>query len=156
MHRALVLLLLAGCEGHVVFHGTVRVSEDVAPTEPAPILLLINDDYRYPSEPIDGMWGTREGGVHVIEPSAELDPERGYSGDVVYAPGVLDRSYWRGEYAYYPSHVYLGAFLDLDADGAPGAGEPWGAHPANPIRDLPFNTPDDDPLIVDIVIDRVF
>jgi hypothetical protein len=153
-----VAMAATGCEGQVIFHGEIRVAEEVAPDESARVLLLINDDYRYPAETIDGMWGTRQGGLYVIEPYAELETENtglegGFHGEVTFEPGVPEVSYWRGEFAYYPDEVWLGAFLDENDNGVPDAGEPWGPYRDNPITDLPFNAPPEDPLIVDIDIE---
>jgi hypothetical protein len=103
------------------------------------------------------MWGTREGGLYVIEPFADLDTEEHrFEGDVTFEPNDLENAYWHGEFAYYPSEVWLGAFVDENGNGAPDPGEPWGPHRDNPIVDLPFNAPPEDPLIVDIDVDRMY
>jgi hypothetical protein len=149
-----VAVVASGCEGQVIFHGEIRVAAAVAPEERARVLLMINDDYRYPVATIDGMWGTREGGLHVVEPFAEFDREaHRFEGEVIFESEVLARPYWRGEFAYYPDEVWLGAFLDENDNGVPDAGEPWGPYRDNPITDLPFNAPPEDPLIVDIDIE---
>jgi hypothetical protein len=148
---AWLLLLLAGCENVETFSGQVSVAPEVAPDAQARVLLLINDDYRYPAETVEGMWGTKPGGVYVVEPSADPDAET----PIAYAAGRLAYTYWHEEVAYYPSEVWVGAFLDLDGDGAPGEDEPWGAYADNPITDLPRVSQADDPVIADITIDRI-
>ena len=152
-----MLVLTAGCEGQVIFHGTITIAPEIAPTDGARILLVINDDYRYPTETIEGMWETREGGLYVLEPAAEHDAEEHrLTGEVVTRAGVTEYEYWHGEFAYYPKEVWLGAFVDEDGNGAPDPGEPWGPSPANPLHDLPFNAPPEDPFEVDMTIDRVW
>lgn len=108
----------------MIFHGQIRIAPEVAPAERARVLLVINDDYRYPAETIDGMWGTKEGGVYVVTPWADYTEEDGFVGAPRYQPEQLGFEYWHAEFAYYPSQVWLGAFVDLDDSGGLDPGEP--------------------------------
>jgi len=151
----LLLVIGTGCENIETFTGRITVAPEVAPPACAAIWLLINDDYRYPRETIEGMWGTREGGLYVVQPSDRWVKDQVFRGQPFYRPGTLEYPYWHMEVAYYPGEVWLGAFIDLNGDEVPSTGEPWGAHADNPITDLPRHAPPDDPVTIDVGIDRV-
>ena len=157
--RPLWLALLAvtcACENIVTLTGQIQVAADVAPDRAAPILLLITDDYRYPAETTEGMWGTKPGGVYAIDASfgAAPDSPNAVGKDLSFQPTVASYPYWHMEGAYYPSKIWLGAFIDTNGNGEPDAGEPYGVCAANPLTDIPLVPGDHNLVRADIVINR--
>ena len=154
-------VFLSGCDwSGTTISGTVRISSAVAPDQPGVILLLINDDDRYPLSTLDEDWSPEDWSPErhnpgIIVPSGRMDGATGSYDRIVYYPATMEYFYWHSELQYNATEVFLGAFVDLDDNGRLDAGEPWGPCEINPLQELVDDSSRDAPNEADIIIDRI-